>query len=373
MREGEADRWTPEGYPTALVGLRSIAGSRRCSPMAIDFAALAARLLQQSRSLLAEWYPQGKLVGHEYKIGDVFGGEGDSLSINVNSGQWSDFATGEKGGDLISLYAAREGSRRRRRAQARRRQHDRDAHQHDAASAADRARGMDRDHARARRRGADAMSIGARDRRTRRANRSGSSCVTSRDGRTSTANGHLSATPCASSGTRARSSSKTSSRRPTARTRRARSAGAGSRFPAASAVWSRPATRPPDAPVMVVEGEKKVDALKSIAPQYVGVAWPGGAAAWRKTDWLAAQGARRHVLAGRRQAGQARPPGAEFKREIGDLIPADHQPGMRAMWEIGHQLLKLCPTVKVIIPDDRRCPMDGTAPTPCVTDGIGSA
>jgi putative DNA primase/helicase len=339
--------------------------------VAIDFAALAARLLQQSRSLLAEWYPQGKLVGHEYKIGDVFGGEGDSLSINVNSGQWSDFATGEKGGDLISLYAAREGLT-----------------QGDAAKKL-----------------------------------AGDSTIVSRISTTPPAQqtepeAWIAIMPVpgdagAPSNEYWRKGPKNAAGeqewlklRYIARwaylDSEGRTLGYAVRFewhegeklckdivPQTYCTNSKrekrwrwksfPGKRPlygldqlaarPDAPVMVVEGEKKVEALKSIAPQYVGVAWPGGAAAWQKADWTPIKGrvvtcwpdADKQVIRTERQATQ-------FKRAIGDLIPADHQPGIKAMWEIGHHLLKLCPTVKVIIPDDPTLP-DGWDCADAVRDG----
>lgn len=75
----------------------------------IDFNNLARDLLSNSKSLLSEWFPAGKFRGAEFVIGDLHGSAGDSLSINWRSGMWKDFATGETGGDLISLYAAAFG------------------------------------------------------------------------------------------------------------------------------------------------------------------------------------------------------------------------------------------------------------------------
>jgi putative DNA primase/helicase len=76
---------------------------------AIDFEGLARSLLARARSLLRDWLPNGKLKGHEYRVGSIRGEEGDSLSINVTTGAWAEFnpsGGGLKGGDLISLYAA---------------------------------------------------------------------------------------------------------------------------------------------------------------------------------------------------------------------------------------------------------------------------
>ena len=72
----------------------------------INFEALNDYLLSQSRYLLVEWLPGGKLYGKEYKCADLSGAKGDSLSVNIDKGVWKDFATGDGGADLISLYAA---------------------------------------------------------------------------------------------------------------------------------------------------------------------------------------------------------------------------------------------------------------------------
>src|SRR3954452_21654552 len=71
----------------------------------INFESVAALALSQSRSLVPQWLPNGRLHGQEFRVGGLDGAPGESLSVNLNSGFWSDFATGDKGGDLISLYA----------------------------------------------------------------------------------------------------------------------------------------------------------------------------------------------------------------------------------------------------------------------------
>ena len=72
----------------------------------IDFADLAAGLLQRADALVAAWLPGGTVKGHEYVCADLGGGEGGSLSVNLVTGVWADFSGDERGGDLISLYAA---------------------------------------------------------------------------------------------------------------------------------------------------------------------------------------------------------------------------------------------------------------------------
>ena len=75
----------------------------------IRFAELAAALLDRVEHLVPRWLPGGKRDGHEWKCGNLQGGEGSSAGVNMHTGKWADFATGEQGGDLLSLYAAIHG------------------------------------------------------------------------------------------------------------------------------------------------------------------------------------------------------------------------------------------------------------------------
>lgn len=76
----------------------------------LDFKGLANTLLADARGLLQNWFPEGKMMGKEFCVGDLRGGSGDSLRINMNTGVWKDFASdNEAGGDLIALYAAKQG------------------------------------------------------------------------------------------------------------------------------------------------------------------------------------------------------------------------------------------------------------------------
>lgn len=72
----------------------------------VDFQGIASLALSQSRSLIPQWLPNGKLHGVEYRCGGLDGSPGESFAVNLNKGAWSDFATGAAGGDLVSLYAA---------------------------------------------------------------------------------------------------------------------------------------------------------------------------------------------------------------------------------------------------------------------------
>jgi putative DNA primase/helicase len=72
----------------------------------MNFKDISAAALPRLESLLREWLPQGKLQGREYKVGSLTGEPGRSLSINVDTGVWKDFSTGDGGADPISLLAA---------------------------------------------------------------------------------------------------------------------------------------------------------------------------------------------------------------------------------------------------------------------------
>ena len=82
---------------------------RGASFPAINFKALADALVSQAAMLVPSWLPGGVQRGHEYVCASLSGGTGSSCSVNLNSGQWGDFSSDEKGGDLISLYAAVHG------------------------------------------------------------------------------------------------------------------------------------------------------------------------------------------------------------------------------------------------------------------------
>jgi hypothetical protein len=72
----------------------------------IDFAFIAAQALANAETILRELFPEGRRKTRQFCVGNLSGAKGDSLQVNLETGAWSDFATGEKGGaDLISLWA----------------------------------------------------------------------------------------------------------------------------------------------------------------------------------------------------------------------------------------------------------------------------
>jgi hypothetical protein len=77
-----------------------------------DYSHLAAAALPHLPQLLPCWLPNGRRIGAEWVAlnptrNDTALG---SFKINVCTGRWADFATGDKGGDVISLLAYLRGT-----------------------------------------------------------------------------------------------------------------------------------------------------------------------------------------------------------------------------------------------------------------------
>lgn len=79
--------------------------TNRCNR--VDFAAIAAAALHHAERLVAAWLPDGERRGDEWAACNPTRADHrrGSFSVNVRTGAWADFATGDRGGDLISLCA----------------------------------------------------------------------------------------------------------------------------------------------------------------------------------------------------------------------------------------------------------------------------
>jgi hypothetical protein len=73
----------------------------------LDFDRVNAAARPALLSLLSRWLPGGRLHGCEYAVRNPRRADRrpGSFLINVRTGAWADFATGDKGGDPISLAA----------------------------------------------------------------------------------------------------------------------------------------------------------------------------------------------------------------------------------------------------------------------------
>jgi putative DNA primase/helicase len=81
----------------------------RCARNGLNFAAVNRAALPRLPELVARWLPGGKLIRSEWTCATLRGGVGNSCRVNLRTGRWADFATGEKGGDPVSLAAAVAG------------------------------------------------------------------------------------------------------------------------------------------------------------------------------------------------------------------------------------------------------------------------
>lgn len=89
------------------------------SPQKVTHAAqllprVKAAALRNIDLVLTQWLPNGKRVdgGKEYTAPNPTRTDkrAGSLKINLSKGTWADFATGDKGGDLIDLVRYLDGS-----------------------------------------------------------------------------------------------------------------------------------------------------------------------------------------------------------------------------------------------------------------------
>jgi putative DNA primase/helicase len=71
-----------------------------------SFAEVAAKLLGNAQAVCRYLLPGGAVANNEYIAADIRGGKGKSMSINLRTGVWKDFAGIEGGADLIALWAA---------------------------------------------------------------------------------------------------------------------------------------------------------------------------------------------------------------------------------------------------------------------------
>jgi len=77
----------------------------------IDFAAINAVCLPRLHSIVPNWLPGGQRRGSEWYALNPTRADRHigSFSVNMQTGRWGDFATGDAGGDPISLYAYLNG------------------------------------------------------------------------------------------------------------------------------------------------------------------------------------------------------------------------------------------------------------------------
>ena len=78
----------------------------------IDFAAVNAAALAALPALLARWLPDGRVTGREFVARNPTRHDRrpGSFRINMQTGNWADFATYDRGSDVVSLAAYLAGT-----------------------------------------------------------------------------------------------------------------------------------------------------------------------------------------------------------------------------------------------------------------------
>ena len=73
----------------------------------MNFERIAAAALSRSDALVERWLPDGRREGAEWVARNPRRSDRryGSLKVNLQTGKWADFATGDSGRDLIALAA----------------------------------------------------------------------------------------------------------------------------------------------------------------------------------------------------------------------------------------------------------------------------
>ena len=93
----------------SMLGSRPVGGGalQTWAMRPLDFSVINGAALPVLPALLRHWLPDGRLEGSEYVARNPTRPDRrpGSFKINVSTGKWADFATGDKGGDVVSLAA----------------------------------------------------------------------------------------------------------------------------------------------------------------------------------------------------------------------------------------------------------------------------
>jgi hypothetical protein len=76
-------------------------------PRRIAFRRIADAALGQAGAIVQRWLPDGRREGAEWVCPNPMRDDRrrGSFKVNIVTGKWGDFATGDRGGDLIALGA----------------------------------------------------------------------------------------------------------------------------------------------------------------------------------------------------------------------------------------------------------------------------
>ena len=73
----------------------------------IDFRKVSSEAAARAEAIVRRWLPDGHREGPEWVARNPRRDDrrAGSFKVNLRTGAWGDFATGDKGGDLVSLVA----------------------------------------------------------------------------------------------------------------------------------------------------------------------------------------------------------------------------------------------------------------------------
>ena len=73
----------------------------------IDFQRIADAALARAHEIVGRWLPDGHREGVEWVARNPTRADHrpGSFKVNMRTGRWGDFSTGDKGGDLVALAA----------------------------------------------------------------------------------------------------------------------------------------------------------------------------------------------------------------------------------------------------------------------------
>lgn len=73
----------------------------------VNFETINAAALRELPALLVRWLPHGRVNAREYEARNPLRADRHvgSFRVNLQTGRWADFATGDRGGDPVSLAA----------------------------------------------------------------------------------------------------------------------------------------------------------------------------------------------------------------------------------------------------------------------------
>ena len=91
-----------------MIRISETLGAARPRPR-VNIAEVARAARPHILELCQRWLSGGRLVGHEWTCGNLSGEAGSSCRVNVRTGRWADFASGDTGGDAVALCAAIHG------------------------------------------------------------------------------------------------------------------------------------------------------------------------------------------------------------------------------------------------------------------------